>query len=195
MTTERVLLIGMMGVGKTTVGRLLADRVGADYIDNDDLVRRRSGRGVAEILEQSGEPALREAERSAFVEALAVPGRTVIGVPGGMVLDPADRALVADAGSPVVWLRARPETIAKRVEGTDRPWLGDDPLASLTRLAADRHPLYAEAAHVVVDVDHLTPEQAAETAARLLGAGADGPGAAATTAADTMGFHDRTGGV
>jgi len=195
VTTERVLLIGMMGVGKTTVGRLLADRLGAVYIDNDGSVRRRTGRGVADILQESGEQALREAERSAFAETLAVPGRTVIGVPGGMVLDPADRALIEDAGSPVVWLRARPETIAKRVVGTDRPWLGDDPLASLTRLAADRHPLFAEVAHVVVDVDERTPEQVAEATVRLLAEDAAGAGASARTAADTMGSHYRSGGV
>jgi shikimate kinase len=112
-----------------------------------------------------------------------------------MVLDPADRALVADADSTVGWLRARPETIAARVQGTDRPWLGDDPLASVTALAADRHPLYAELADVVVDVDDVTPEQAADTAARLLADRSGGLDGAPGTAADTMGSHNRAGGV
>lgn len=177
VTDERVLLIGMMGVGKTTVGRLLAERLGAVYIDNDDLVRRRTGRGVREILEESGEDALRSAERIALTEALGVPGRTVLGVPGGIVLDPADRALVAQAVGVTLWLRARPQTIATRVRDTDRPWLGDDPLRSITALAATRDPHYADLADVVVDVDEGSPDEVAAEAERAVRRAVEGAAA------------------
>lgn len=177
----------MMGVGKSTVGRLLAARLGAVYIDNDEVVERRTGRSVRDILEGDGEETLRAAERAALAEALAVPAPTVVAVAGGMVLSDVDRAVVA-AGGTVVWLRATPPTLAARVEGTDRPWIGDDPRAALTALARERDPLYAEVADVIVDVDDIDPATAAARVAADLGAAAQ-PGA------DTMVTRNQPGGV
>ena len=158
----RVLLVGMMGAGKSTVGRTLAAATGWPYLDNDELVRRACGRSAPEVLAADGEPALRAAESAALAEALRLPPPLVAGVATGVVLDPADRARLRDADGLVVWLRARIATLADRVgAGTGRSWLQPDPEAALRRLAEVREPLLAEVADLVVDVDELTPEEVA----------------------------------
>lgn len=177
----------MMGVGKSAVGSLLADRLHATYVDNDEVVVRRTGRTVADILTHSGEEELRAAERAALAEALGVPTPTIVAVAGGLVLEPTDRAVVAESGF-VVWLRARADTIAVRVVGSGRPWIGDDPLPALTRLAEERNPLYAEVADIVVDVDERGPADVAGWIAAQLGT-------ASGAATDTMSTGNQPGGV
>jgi shikimate kinase len=155
-----VVLIGMMGSGKTTVGRRLAAELGRPLVDSDAQVEARTGRTVREIFESDGEAAYRVLEREALVDALAEAEPSVVAAAGGVVLDPGNRAVLRAAGT-VVWLRARPEVLARRVSaGRDhRPLLGDDPLAALRRLDAERHPLYEEVADLVVDVDDLSTGQ------------------------------------
>jgi len=157
----RVLLIGAMGAGKSTVGAALAARTGWPYLDNDLLLQRAAGATAPELLARDGEPALRAAERAALDAVLALPGPLVAGVAGGVVVDPDDRRRLRDGGH-VVWLRARPETLAERVgAGVGRAWLGDDPAAALRRLVAERAALYEEVATQVVDVDVLLPDEVA----------------------------------
>jgi shikimate kinase len=152
----------MMGAGKSTVGRLVADRLGWDYLDSDAEVERATGRSVAEIFSTDGEATFRGAESAALAEALARDDPVVVSVAGGAVLDPLNRSRLA-AGGRVVWLRAEPSTLAVRVgDGQGRPLLHDDPASTLARLAEVRDPLYAEIADAVVDVDHLAAEQVAE---------------------------------
>lgn len=159
---ERILLVGMMGAGKTTVGRALAARLGYRYLDSDYQVEGRTGQTVREIFETRGEAAFRRDEKVALQEALAVEGPLVISVAGGAVLDPDNRERLRRAGL-VVWLKAAPRVLAGRVADADhRPLLGDDPLEALTRLYEDRAPRYEEVADVVVDVEALTPEQVVE---------------------------------
>ena len=154
---ERILLIGMMGAGKTTTGRLLADRLGWDYLDSDAEVLRRTGRTVPQIWHGSGEGAFRKEEAAALAEAVSGDRPVVVSVAGGAVLDPGNRALLRRAGL-VVWLRAHPSTLAARVgAGEGRPLLDDDPAGSLERLDAVRRPVYRELADVVVDVDESGP--------------------------------------
>jgi shikimate kinase len=115
-------------------------------------VEARTGRTVREIFETDGEPAFRAEEAQALAEALADPEPAVVAAAGGVVLDPGNRALLREAGT-VVWLDGTPEDLARRVStGGHRPLLGDDPLAALRRLDAERRPLYAEVADHVVPV-------------------------------------------
>jgi shikimate kinase len=155
-----VLLVGMMGSGKTTVGRATANLLGWRYLDNDEQLRRVTGAGTRTVQEREGEKALRRAESAALSVALTEAGPLVAGVAAGVVLDPLDRVRLR-AGGFVVWLRADLGTLARRVAGTDRPWLGDDPAAALRTLYAGRADLYAAVAHLVVDVDMIPAEDAA----------------------------------
>lgn len=159
MTTARVLLIGMMGAGKSTTGKLLAARLGWPYLDSDDEIVRQTGRTVPEIWKADGEPAFRAEEARVLAEATTSDGPAVIGVAGGAVLDPGNRAHIRSAGL-VVWLRADVAVLADRVgTGTGRPLLDGGPAAALEHLSAVRAPVYAELADLVFDVDRLSPAQ------------------------------------
>ena len=152
----------MMGAGKTTVGRRLAQRLGRPYLDNDEEVVRATGRTVPEIMEADGVAAYRVEEKQALVRGATSEGPLVVSVGGGVVLDPDNRKCMRDNGV-VVWLRARIETMVERVgRGEGRPLLGDDPEAAMRRLYPEREPLYAEVADITVDVDDLTPDQVAD---------------------------------
>lgn len=159
----RVLLMGMMGCGKTTVGTALAARTGWEYLDNDELVRRATGEKTPHILRERGEKALREAESAALTEALGMPAPVIAAVAGGIVEDPANRERLRTGGY-VVWLRARISTLADRVgSGEGRPWLQPDPAAALARLYRGREELYRQAATLILDVEDASPEELAES--------------------------------
>ncbi len=166
---DRLLLVGMMGVGKTTVGRLVADRLGWPYLDSDAQVMADTGRTVPEIFADEGEAAFRAEESRVLAEAVSGTDYVVVSVAGGAVLSEANRALLVRSGS-VVWLRADPATLAARVgSGVGRPLLGADPAAALAALDEERRPLYESVAALVVDVDTLTPEQVADRVVDGLG--------------------------
>ncbi|MEY2565591.1 MAG: shikimate kinase [Actinomycetota bacterium] len=159
----------MMGAGKTTVGRRLAERLGWPHMDSDEMIRRSTGKSVPEIFEERGESAFRAEESRVLAEAATSDDPVVISVAGGAVLDPDNRRVMRQAG-PVVWLRADPAVLAERVgSGAGRPLLGDDPAGALRRLEAERRPLYEELADVVVDVDHLRADEVVDQIVRALG--------------------------
>ncbi len=159
---SRVLLIGMMGSGKSTVGSLLARRLGWRYLDSDAEVERSTGQTVPDIFSSRGEAAFRAEESRVLAQALTTDTSVVVSVAGGAVLDPDNRRKLKEGGV-IVWLRARPATLAKRVgDGAGRPLLGDDPAAALRRLDAVRRPVYAELAQLTVDVDGLSAQEVVE---------------------------------
>ena len=163
---EHVLLIGMMGAGKSTIGEKLADRLNRPYIDNDTQVEHVTGRTVAQIWRDEGEAAFRRHESAALRAAIQSPAPTVIAVAGGAVLDPENRKRIAGAGR-VVWLRAEVDTLARHVRysGDDHRPLLEGPAELedvLGRLEEQRRPMYAELADITVDVDGLTVEEVRE---------------------------------
>jgi shikimate kinase len=164
-----VLLIGMMGAGKSTIGHLVASRLGWDYLDSDEEILRRTGRTVPQIWHADGEAAFRVQEAAVLADASASEHSAVVAVAGGAVLDPVNRELIAHAGL-VVWLRVQVATLVQRVgDGAGRPLLDGDPVGSLTRLEAERRPLYAALAQLVVDVDGLTPGAVADRIVAAVG--------------------------
>ena len=165
---QRVLLVGMMGVGKTSVGRALGQRLGWPYLDSDEEVRRRTGHSVPELFAQRGEAAFRLEESAALEEACSSTHPIVVSVAGGAVLDEANRRLIAASGL-VVWLRASLSTLSRRVgDGRTRPLLGEDPGAALARLYPERAPLYESLADLAVDVDDVPVDRVVEQVAAAL---------------------------
>ena len=124
--TERLLLVGMMAVGKTTVGQLCATKLGWTFLDSDAQLVVDTGRTAQEIFETDGDETLRSLESRVLAEAIAHPVPVVVAVAGGAVLAEPNRLLLMRSGV-VVWLRASIETLSERVRrGGARPRLGDD---------------------------------------------------------------------
>jgi shikimate kinase len=143
----------MMGSGKTTVGRRLAQRLERPFVDADDELVRRSGRTVRQWFEQAGEPAFRDAEADLLADLLSAPGPAVIACGGGVVGRPDNRALLRQRAT-VVWLRAGVPFLVSRLRTRDhRPLLDDDPAVTIERLVAERSALYDEVSDVVIDVE------------------------------------------
>jgi len=178
--TLHILLVGMMGAGKTTTGKLVARRLGWNYKDSDADVEAATGLTVPDLFARDGEAAFRAAEANVLTAACRDESPAVISVAGGAVLNADNRRLIAASGT-VVWLRARPETLAARVgDGAGRPLLGDDPTEAMVRLFEERAPYYAEVADAVIDVEGLPAEVVADRvmAAAGLGAAEERTGAA-----------------
>jgi shikimate kinase len=162
---RRVLLVGMMGAGKSTVAALLAAQLGWPVIDTDTIVERKAGATVAEIFARDGEGVFRAAEAGAISDLQTCGQPLVVSVGGGAVVSEANRVALRAAGT-VVWLRARPATLAARVgSGESRPLLsrgGLEPEAALGQLAAEREGCYRDAADLVVDVDDASADEVAD---------------------------------
>ena len=157
MSAQRhLVLIGLMGAGKTSVGERCAQRLGRAFVDTDDLIRMNAGRSIPEIFEREGESGFRDRERAAVVDAVASLEPLVIACGGGAMVDAENRRVVAHRCF-VVWLDAAPEVLAARVEHDgigSRPLLAGGPTtATLARLAADRAFAYAAAADAVVPTE------------------------------------------
>ncbi|MDP6867605.1 MAG: shikimate kinase [Acidimicrobiales bacterium] len=153
-------LVGLMGAGKTAVGRVLADRLRRRHVDLDRAITQLAGRSIGVIFHEGGESTFRDLETQSLVLQLEA-GEPIVLSTGGGVLGRGENRVVLAADSIVVWLRARPETLADRVgDGVGRPLLeGRNALGVLRDLAEDRHPAYERAAKVVVDTDGLTVGQ------------------------------------
>ncbi len=163
-----LILIGLMGVGKSTVGRRCAQRLGRPFVDTDDLVEALAGMRVSEVFATRGERAFRALEAQAVADACASPVPAVIACGGGAVMDPENRRGLQRAGT-VVWLQAPPEELTDRVgRGDGRPLIADPTgesrarshvTATLERLALLRESAYAATADVVVDTSDRSPDE------------------------------------
>lgn len=151
--------MGLMGSGKTTVGHLLAARLGWTFDDSDASIEAREGRTVKELRDELGVDDMHALEVRHLLEALRAPRPRVIS-PAAFCIEVEDcRAALRGPGVAVAYLRARPETLAARFFAQPhRPAYGDDPGAFLAAQAARRDPLFAVVARVIVDEDDLAPE-------------------------------------
>lgn len=150
VVTRPIVLIGLMGVGKSTIGRRLAKRLALPFVDADAEIERAAGMSVAEIFERFGEPHFRDGERRVIARLIEGP-RQVIATGGGAFMNEATRALIL-ARTTAIWLDADLDTITARVGRRDhRPLLkGRDARAVLADLARVRNPVYALAPiHIV----------------------------------------------
>lgn len=149
--TTSIYLVGLMGAGKTTVGRALARRLGKSFVDSDHEIEARTGVPVATVFELEGEAGFRAREAQVIAELCAL-DRVVLATGGGAVLDPANRQALAAHGF-VIYLRAAPRDLWMRTRNDHtRPLLQTaDPLARLEALYRQRDPLYTEVADLVVD--------------------------------------------
>lgn len=165
-----IVLVGLPGAGKSTVGGRAAELSGRAFLDLDREIERREGQSVAEIFGQRGEPAFREMEK-ALTEELALIGGMIVAPGGGWIADPANVAKLSR--SILVWLKVRPESAIERLrkEAAVRPLLQHpDPLGELKKLLAQRQELYAKAAHVI-NTDAVSLEESAKQVAALATAG------------------------
>lgn len=157
--TPKVVLIGPMGAGKSTVASLLADAWGVPARDTDADIEAREGREISEIFVDSGEAHFRALEAAAVAEALAS-HQGVLSLGGGAVLDPATRELLS--GNTVVFLRVGLSEAVKRVGlGVGRPLLLGNVRSRIKALLDERTPIYEAAATLVVDTDGRAPEDVA----------------------------------
>lgn len=150
--TPPIYLMGMMGSGKSTLGRALAGALARPFVDLDERIERRAGLTISEIFQRYGESRFRDLESAALAEVRLEPG-VVVALGGGTPTRAANRELLS-AGGCVVYLRARPDTLVERLpDATDRPLLRDttDRKRTLRELLAEREPLYDDLADVIVD--------------------------------------------
>jgi shikimate kinase len=165
-----VVLVGLMGAGKSSVGSVVAAHMGVTFVDVDVAIVEQTGKTVRELWEQGGESAYRNLESKVVLDALAEKRDVVLAAPGGVVLDPAVRAALADAF--VVWLRTDPATLASRVRLDDhRPLLGEHPQDVLTTMAHERSEIYEGLADLMINTDH----EGVEAIARRIAGALDRP--------------------
>jgi XRE family aerobic/anaerobic benzoate catabolism transcriptional regulator len=161
--TRMIALIGLRGAGKSTVGHLLAAKLGRRFVELDALIEEQAGLGLAEIFELHGERYYRRLEREVLSRFLAAGGDAILAAGGSLVSDAATYQLLK-TNAMTVWLKARPELHLERVaaQGDGRPMAGRaDPLAELRTLLDEREPLYREA-ELVVDTSTLHPDAVIE---------------------------------
>ena len=169
MKRSSVYLVGMMGAGKTTVGRLLARRLKLRFLDSDHEIERRCGAAVPLIFDIEGEAGFRARESAVLAELTALEA-VVIATGGGAVLAEENRRRLAASGA-VVYLRAQPEDLYERVrQDRNRPLLATaDPLGRLRALYLERDPIYRSVADLVIDTGRQSVQALVRTLIDQLG--------------------------
>lgn len=158
-------IVGYMGSGKTTLGRLLARRTGRDFVDLDDEISRRAGRTIPEIFAAGGEDLFRDLEHAALLDALAGEGGRVISCGGGAILRPENRAALRD--TPTVFLREDTDVLYDRTRDASRPLRGGS-REDFARRYAERLPLYREVSDVEIHAEGRSVTDVAEEVERCL---------------------------
>jgi shikimate kinase len=169
MNKTNIILTGFMGTGKSSMGRLLAQRLGYRFVDTDQLIEEQIGHSIAELFTRQGEAAFRKLEAK-LVEELAQQNRLVIATGGGLVLNPDNVNRLSQTGR-IFCLTARPEEILERVSGQQhiRPLLQEtDPLAKIKELLEQRAPSYRQFPQI--STSNLNPEQLLDNLLRRIAA-------------------------
>lgn len=163
-----IFLVGPMGVGKSTVGRMLARRLGLEFHDSDQVIEARTGVDIPLIFEIEGEAGFRRRERQVIHELTRLEG-IVLATGGGAVLDADNRDDLRDRGY-TIYLRADPDKLLQRTaRDTQRPLLqGDDRLVRIKQLLDEREGLYREVADLIIDTDQLTVRRSVNAICRQL---------------------------
>jgi shikimate kinase len=158
---RNLVLVGFMGSGKSSVGRILSSLTGFALVDTDTLVAQEAGQSIPAIFKQHGEDHFRALETKVLQSLVGRIG-LIVATGGGVITAEENRQLLPQIG-PVVWLDASPEQLHQRVKHSKRPLLQtDDPRRTLEELYRRREPLYREAATVRIDSGNLTHRQTAE---------------------------------
>ncbi|GIX00495.1 MAG: shikimate kinase [Pirellulaceae bacterium] len=156
-------MIGFRGCGKSTIGRALADRLGRDFVDTDDLIEQEAGKSISEIFRVEGERGFRDREEKIIARCAQLSQPTIVALGGGAVLRAANRQAIRRSGR-CVWLQATVATHLERLTSdpqsrTRRPALTSQTLEKeIAVVLQSREPLYAELAEKTVSVDHRTPD-------------------------------------
>jgi shikimate kinase len=167
---RHVVLVGLMGSGKTSVGRRIAAQLGWPYRDSDKDIEAATGLTARELGDRDGVDAMHALEAQLLLDALADRAASVISAAASTVEVPECRTAMRAPDIAVVWLRAAPEVLAKRFAAKDRhrPEFGSSPEAFLTEQAERRHPLFASLDPIVIDVGRIRPNEAARQAMAAL---------------------------
>ena len=160
--SHTIALTGLMGAGKTTLGRYFAKSLSVDFRDSDDEIVKRAGISIPDIFELSGEEKFRDIEHRVIADILSGPP-IILSTGGGAFITPKTREILSDK-SVTIWLRAKPKTLLSRMDNLhNRPLLAKgNPLSTLTKLALERKKYYQKA-DVVIDTDNLSAAQALKT--------------------------------
>jgi shikimate kinase len=166
---KTIVLVGLMGAGKSCIGKRLASRLGVRFVDADQEIEQAAGCSIAEIFARHGEAAFRDGERRVIARLLGE-GPHVLAAGGGAFMDPRTRSLIRERAISV-WLRAELDLLLRRVSRrSDRPLLQvADPRGRLAELMAQRHPVYGEA-DITVDSADGPPEVTLERVVAALDA-------------------------
>jgi shikimate kinase len=166
---RHLAVVGLMGTGKTTVGRILARRLGWPMRDSDEEIEALTGKTVREHREVLGTDGMHDLEARALLHALGGEGPDVVGAAASTVDREDCRNALRGIGVAVVWLTASPAVAAQRfLSSSHRPWYGDDPATFLARQAREREPQFRALDAVQIDTDERDPEAVAEAALAAL---------------------------
>ena len=152
-------IVGYMGSGKSTVGRAVAEALRWEFVDSDEAVAEKAGLSIPEIFDTAGEPHFRDLEREALLDTLGGPHERVVACGGGVVMDPRNRARLAEV--PTVFLWEDADVLYRRTRGPDRPLRGAS-FEDFARRYAERLPYYLEVAGLHIEPHERPPRRVAD---------------------------------